>query len=77
MAADVYGVNPKFVLRWTYILLVSISAAYLLSKVVQRTEWYKDHLYRQLLTDDAKKQKRAAVALARLGAQDYLLRRRS
>ena len=46
---------------------------YLLSQLVHRTDWYKERLYTQLQSGNAGEQMDAAIALARLGAQDQLL----
>lgn len=62
-----------FLLRWTYVLAVAFSAAYLLLHVVERTNWFKNHLYRSLLTGNADQQLRAATTLARVGGERQLL----
>ena len=63
----------RFILRWSYLLLLASSSAYLIFQVVQRTDWFRDRLYRQLVAGELGQQKRAAVALARLGAEPQLL----
>ena len=59
--------------RWGYFLLVVACTGYLLGQLIQRTEWHRQRLYQQLASGDAGEQAEAAIALARLGAQEQLL----
>ena len=45
-----------------------------MSRVILRSDWYKDYLYRQLLTGSMIKQESAAATLAKLGDEIRLLR---
>ena len=61
-------------LRWFYLALVIFCTVYLGMEWIRRTDWYKDRIYGQLLTGNPKQQLRAASALARLDAQEQLLK---
>lgn len=52
---------------------MTFCAAYLSIYVGQRTQWYKDHLYRKLVKGDSLEQIRAASALVQFGGEEQLL----
>jgi tetratricopeptide (TPR) repeat protein len=60
-------------LRWFCIVVVTFSAAFATMHFGRRTTWYKDHLYQQLLTGDARQKLRAASVLAQVGGEAHLL----
>jgi tetratricopeptide (TPR) repeat protein len=75
--ASTFGDVKKFLLaldRALYVPLVSFCAAYLLLHVVERTPWFKNHLYQVLVQGQPHEQLRAATTLARVGAEEQLLR---
>jgi tetratricopeptide (TPR) repeat protein len=59
--------------RWICLFAFSFCAVYLAMHFTQRTSWYQERLYWQLLRGDPREQLRAAAALARLGAEEKLL----
>lgn len=59
--------------RWIYILLVTFSVGYLTVHFGRRTDWYKHHLYQELLSGDADRRLYAAGALALVGGERQLL----
>ncbi|HEY0455086.1 MAG TPA: hypothetical protein VGE41_01830 [Verrucomicrobiae bacterium] len=63
----------SFATRSLYLGIITACACYLGFRGFRHTDWYKDHLYHQLLTSDPQKQLHAATALVQLGAQDQLL----
>jgi tetratricopeptide (TPR) repeat protein len=66
------GILP-FIRRWLWLWVIAFCATYVTFHAVQRTEWYKARLYRQLLEGQPDDQLRAASLLARLGAERLLL----
>jgi len=60
--------------RALYVLVVSFCAAYLLLHLVERTSWFRNHLYHVLVQGGPAEQLRAATTLARVGAEEQLLR---
>ncbi|HXG47586.1 MAG TPA: tetratricopeptide repeat protein [Methylomirabilota bacterium] len=60
-------------LRWLYVGLVGFCTAYLVFHFIRQTDWYKDHLYHQLVEGTPRQQFRAANLLAQLGSEVHLL----
>jgi tetratricopeptide (TPR) repeat protein len=71
-----YDVTNAFriVLRWFCILSVSFTVAFILLQVVRRSDWFKERLYRDLVSGDENTRLRAASVLASVGGEPQLLR---
>ena len=71
----VSGVNNalKYLARWLYIMAVTFSLGFLTVHFGRQTTWYKEKLYRQLLTGDADARLTAATKLALVGGEKQLL----
>jgi tetratricopeptide (TPR) repeat protein len=59
--------------RWAIIFGFSFCAAYVVLHAVRQTGWYRDWLYRRLLTSGERQALRVAGELAALGAERHLL----
>jgi tetratricopeptide (TPR) repeat protein len=59
--------------RWSYVMAVTFAVGFLTVHFGRQTAWYKNHLYRQLLSGDAEQRLRAAGALALVGGEQQLL----
>ena len=59
--------------RKVCLLITLYCAAWLTGYAFKRTEWYRNHLYHQLVKGDADQQLRAASALVQVGGQKQLL----
>ena len=59
--------------RWAYVMAVTFSVGYLTVHFGRRTDWYKGHLYQQLVSGDAERRLYAAGALALVGGERQLL----
>jgi tetratricopeptide (TPR) repeat protein len=60
--------------RWLYVLAVAIAAGFLISHSSQRTSWFKEHLYRRLVSGGPTQKLQAAGLLAQVGGEQQLLR---
>jgi tetratricopeptide (TPR) repeat protein len=71
----VWAVKNTFLLlaRCAYIMAVTFSVGYLTVHFGRHTDWYKDHLYHELLSGDADRRLYAAGALALVGGERQLL----
>ena len=63
----------KPVARWLYILAVTASISFLAVHLGRRTEWYKNHVYQELLRGNEDQRLRAATILALVGGERQLL----
>jgi tetratricopeptide (TPR) repeat protein len=63
-----------FGLRQAGVLLVAFCIAWVLFQGAQRTSWFKERLYRELLAGDESQKLRAVTLLADVGAEKQLLR---
>jgi len=61
-------------IRSMFILALALSAGFLVAHFGQRTPWFKQHLYRQLVAGDAEKKLQAASLLAEVGGERQLLK---
>jgi len=59
--------------RWAYVMAVTFSVGYLTVHFGRRTDWYKNHLYHELLSGDADQRLYAAGALALVDGERQLL----
>jgi len=63
----------KYLARWLCIFAVTMSIGFLTVHFARLTPWYKNHLYRQLLSGDADARLTAATKLALVGGERQLL----
>jgi tetratricopeptide (TPR) repeat protein len=61
-------------LRWTWIVLVSFSVAFLAVQAFQRTTWFKERIYQMLVTGDEAQRLKAASLLSEVRGEAQLLR---
>src|SRR4051812_33634535 len=61
------------ILRKSCLLLTLYCAAWIAGYSLKRTDWYRNHLYQQLIKGDAEQQLRAASGLVLVGGQKQLL----
>ncbi len=60
-------------MRAVYIALIAGCSVFLTLHFFQRSSWYKEHLYKQLLGGNESQRLRAASTLVQLGGQKHLL----
>ena len=60
-------------LRWSCIAILTFGVSFGVTHLARQTGWYKDRLYRKLLTGDEEKRLQAASMLATLGGERQLL----
>jgi tetratricopeptide (TPR) repeat protein len=59
--------------RWSFVIVVSFTAAFLMMHFGRHSAWYKNRLYRLLLNGDADERLHAASILAQVGGEHQLL----
>ena len=64
----------RMVLRWVCIVSVSFAVAFVLLHMARRTEWFREKVYRELISADAKQRLQAASILSMVGGEEQLLR---
>lgn len=81
MSEDLFPAYPEPVkpflrlgLRQAAILVSAFFVALLISQGAQQTAWFKDRLFRQLVTGTENQQLRAVSLLAEIGAETHLLK---
>lgn len=64
----------RLILRGVIIAGIAVSSAFLITTYLRQTEWFKEHMYRRLVSGAAEKKLYAASVLADIRGEEQLLR---